>query len=221
MKAKSESDIFVTAGLGRVSPAFHEHSTSSSSVLESVLHIDGQAYDETKTPLVINRNLYRAHRNFRHTLTEACKRFEDEQIRRAKETLRAQESAAGAKHTASLVMRHGAALDMASVKKFLTVSHEEQQKLVDQANRRGGRGRHSRKKTTSDMSGMLGGIVTPPPSPDMVGGDRKKLPSTPETLSPIGEEDEDDVKLPSGFHKIRSLLCFRYHILWNLVLICE
>ena len=193
MKAKSESDIFVTAGLGRVSPAFHEHSTSSSSVLESVLHIDGQAYDETKTPLVINRNLYRAHRNFRHTLTEACKRFEDEQIRRAKETLRAQESAAGAKHTASLVMRHGAALDMASVKKFLTVSHEEQQKLVDQANRRGGRGRHSRKKTTSDMSGMLGGIVTPPPSPDMVGGDRKKLPSTPETLSPIGEEDEDIV----------------------------
>ena len=49
MKAKSESDIFATAGLGLVaSLAFHEHSTSSSSVLESVLHIDGHAYDETK-----------------------------------------------------------------------------------------------------------------------------------------------------------------------------
>ena len=198
LKAKSESDIFVTAGIGRVSPAFHEHGTTSSSVLESVLHVDGKAYDETKTPLVINRNLYRAHRNFRHTLTEACKRFEDEQIRRAKETLRAQESAAGAKHTAGLVMRHGAALDMASVKKFLTVSQEEQQKLVDQANRRGGRGRHvPRKKTTSDMSGMLGGvIVTPPPSPDMVGGDRKKL-ATPETLSPIGEDEDIVLRRPT------------------------
>jgi hypothetical protein len=126
--------------------------------------IDRVAQDETKTPLVINRTLYRAHREFRLTLTEACKRFEDEQMRRAKETLRAKESA-GAKYTASLVMRHGQALPDESIKKFLAETMEEQRKQVDQANRRGGRGRHSRKKTNSDMSGMLIG-PTPPMMPE-------------------------------------------------------
>jgi hypothetical protein len=47
------------------------------------------------------------------------------------------------------------------------------------------------------MSGMLGGvIVTPPPSPDMVGGDRKKL-ATPETLSPIGEDEDIVLRRPT------------------------
>jgi len=149
--------------------------------------IDRVVQDETKTPLVVNRTLYRAQREFRHAFTEACKQFEDEQMRRAKETLRAQESA-GAKHTAGLVMRHGQALSDQSIKKFLAETIEEQQKQVDQANRRGGRGRHSRKKTTSDMSGMLSG-PTPPSTPEM--GDRKKL-ANQEALARI-EEDERKV----------------------------
>lgn len=76
--------------------------------------------DKSKTPLVVNRKLYRAHREFRHAVTEACKRFEDEQMRRAKETLEAQENAAfSGKHTAGLVMRHGQALSDQSIKNFL------------------------------------------------------------------------------------------------------
>jgi len=153
-----------------------------------LLDID-RVVQETKTPLVVNRTLYRAHREFRHTLTEACKRFEDEQMRRAKESLRAQESA-GAKYTAGLVMRHGQALSDESIKKFLAETIEQQRKKVDQANRRGGRGRHSRKKTTSDMSGMLS-VPTPPPIPEM--GDWKK-PTKEEALAPI-EEDDDDTML--------------------------
>jgi hypothetical protein len=116
--------------------------------------------DKTKTPLVVNRKLYRAHREFRHAVTDACKRFEDEQMRRAKETLRAQESAT-AKHTAGLVMRHGQALSEQSIRDFLKRTLEEQQKQVDQSYRRGGRGRRSRKKTISDVSGMMGGPSLP------------------------------------------------------------
>jgi hypothetical protein len=149
--------------------------------------IDRVVQDETKTPLVVNRTLYRAHREFRHTLTEACKRFEDEQVRRAKESLRAQEGA-GAKYTADLVTKHGQALSDESCEMFFAETIEQQQKQVDQANRRGGRGRHSRKKTTSDMSGMLGGR-TPPVTPEM--GDREK-PSKQEALAPI-EEDNDTI----------------------------
>lgn len=126
----------------------------------TVSDIDNAIKDKTKTPLVVNRKLYRAHREFRHAVTEACKRFEDEQMRRAKETLKARENA-HAKHTAGLVMRHGQALTEQSIKNFLKKTLEEQQKQVDQANRRGGRGRRGRKKTVSDMSGMLGGSALP------------------------------------------------------------
>ena len=156
--------------------------------LTCLSHVDRVVQDKTKSPLVINRTLYRAHREFRHTLTEACKRFEDEQMRRAKESLRAQESA-GAKYTAGLVMRHGQALSDESIKKFLAETKEQQQKKVDQANRRGGRGRHSRKKTTSDMSGML---IEPTHlgTPEM--GDRKKL-AKQEALEPIEEDDSQNV----------------------------
>jgi hypothetical protein len=154
--------------------------------------IDRVVQDETKTPLVVNRTLYRAHREFRLTLTEACKRFEDEQIRRAKETLRAHESA-GTKYIAGLVMRHGQALSDESIKKFLAETMEEQQKQVDQANRRGGRGRHSRKKTNSDMSGMLSG-PTPPLTLDLCD---VKEPIIGEALASIKEDDDTVLRHPT------------------------
>lgn len=153
----------------------------------NVSDIDKVIEDKTKTPLVVNRKLYRAHREFRHAVTEACKRFEDEQMRRAKETLKAQESANGAKHSAGLVMRHGQALTDQSIKTFLKKTLEEQQKQVDQANRRGGRGRRSRKKTISDMSGMLGGPALPEAAPTEV---RKSVQGEPpEVLAPVKENE--------------------------------
>ena len=117
--------------------------------------IDRLIEDKTKTPLHVNRKLYRAHREFRHAVTEACKRFELEEMRRAEVALKAQEF--GAKRTAGLVMRHGQGLSEQAIRDFLKKTMDEQQKQVDQANRRGGRGRGSRKKTISDMSGMLAG----------------------------------------------------------------
>ncbi|KAL7433533.1 hypothetical protein ACHAXM_003735 [Skeletonema potamos] len=157
--------------------------------------IDRVIQDETQTPLVVNRKLYRAHREFRHAVTEACKRFEAEQIRRAKETLQARENGS-AKHTAGLVMRHGQALSEQSIKNFLKKTMEEQAKQVDQANRRGGRGKRSRKKTMSDMSGMFAS-----PVPDEVdagltssftGGDamnEQPLAENPKNLAPVKENE--------------------------------
>jgi hypothetical protein len=80
-------------------------------------------------------------------------------MRRAEVVLKAKEQAS-AKSKAGLVMRHGQGLSEQSIKDFLKKTMDEQQKQVDQANRRGGRGRGSRKKTISDMSGMLGGSVS-------------------------------------------------------------
>eukprot|EP00986_Skeletonema_menzelii_P016656 scaffold15357_cov154-Skeletonema_menzelii.AAC.9 len=159
--------------------------------------IESAIQDENLTPIVVNRKLYRAHREFRHAITEACKRFEAEQIRRAKETLRTQENG-GAKQTAGLVMRHGQGLSEASIKNFLKKTMEEQEKLFDKSNRRSGRGRRSRKKTMSDMSGMF---ASPVPADDdaslrsSVGHDNQntaaELPTVekPKNLAPVKENE--------------------------------
>mmetsp|Transcript_22709 Transcript_22709/g.40463 ORF Transcript_22709/g.40463 Transcript_22709/m.40463 type:complete len:1094 (+) Transcript_22709:257-3538(+) len=144
--------------------------------------IDRVIEDMTKTPLVVNRALYRAHREFRHAVTEACKRFEDEQLRRAKETL----SRTDLNYSAGLVMRHGQALSERSIKSFLKKTMEEQQKKVDQANRRGGRGGRSRKKTISDMSGMMG--PSPPEAPTPTVRQTVDLPKE-EALAPVKENE--------------------------------
>lgn len=113
----------------------------------------------TKTPLVVNRQLYRAHRQMRLAVLEASKRFEEEQIKLTKERLRAQREANGAKghFGAGLVMRHGHSKELSSesVRKLIIEKQKEQQTQLEKANRRGGRGRRTRKKTISDMSGMM------------------------------------------------------------------
>ena len=115
--------------------------------------------DETKTPLVVNRQLYRAHRQMRLAVLEASKRFEEQQIKLTKERLRAQREANGAKghFGAGLVMRHGHSKELSSesVRKLIMEKQKEQQTQLEKANRRGGRGRRTRKKTISDMSGMM------------------------------------------------------------------
>jgi hypothetical protein len=162
LAAESRASMMFKRDSRRAMP-IPEH-THNMSELEEIIK------DESKTPLVVNRRLYRAHREFRHSVTEACKRFEDEQMRRAKEELRAKEHALESRHTAGLVMRHGQALTDASIRNFLKKTMEEQQAAVDVANRRGGRGKRSRKKTISDMSGMLS-----PATPEPSALDRKTL----------------------------------------------
>jgi len=127
------------------SVSLDEKDASSSSDAQD---IEGKLIeDRTKLPLIINRPLYRAHRELRHSVTEACNKFEDKQMRRAKEELRTS--------TVGLVMRHGQDMSGQSIKIFLKKTLEEQQKKVDKANRRGGRGRRSLERTISDMSGMV------------------------------------------------------------------
>ncbi|KAL3913930.1 MAG: hypothetical protein SGILL_006299, partial [Bacillariaceae sp.] len=108
-----------------------------------------------KSALAVNRQLYRAHRQMRQSVLDACKRFEEQQASRARDTLMKEkvQEAMGA----GLVMRHGTKFQVTSdaIRTYLDEAQAEQQALVDKANRRGGRGRSARKKTISDMSAMM------------------------------------------------------------------
>ena len=126
--------------------------------------IEAIVRDESKSALVVNRKLYRAHRQMRLAVLEASKRFEEQQAQHAREVLMAQNeeaegaaAGAGVPYHAGLVMKHGRKEHVSSeaIKKMLQDDQIEQRALVEKATRRGGRGRRTRKKTISDMSGML------------------------------------------------------------------
>jgi len=127
----------------------------------NVTEIDALVKDETKSALVVNRKLYRAHRQMRLAVLEASKRFEEQQARHARDVILAQRESEGEEdiklYHAGLVMRHGHKRQVSSesVKLLLKEHREKQQVLVEKATKRGGRGRRNRKKTCSDMSGML------------------------------------------------------------------
>jgi len=108
-----------------------------------------------KSALAVNRELYRAHRKMRISVLEASRRFEEKKVSRARDALMKEQmkEAMGA----GLVMRHGLKLQVTSeaIRKYLDEAMAEQQVLLEKANRRGGRGRRTRKKTISDMSAMM------------------------------------------------------------------
>lgn len=123
--------------------------------------IENLIKDETVTPLVVNRKLYRAHRKMRLAVLEASKRFEDQQIQRTREQIRAQQKKDEPRRFgAGLVMRHGhkKELSTSSIRELMKEKERQRQEMVEVANRRGGRGKRTRKKTISDMSGMLGPV---------------------------------------------------------------
>jgi len=128
--------------------------------------IDSLIKDESKTPLVVNRTLYRAHRQMRLAVLEASKRFEEQQAQRARDILTAEEEGKEADavgtYGAGLVMRHGQKKPVTSeaVRTWLIQNEKRQEALVEKANKRCGRGRRTRKKTISDMSGMLASMNT-------------------------------------------------------------
>ena len=114
--------------------------------------------DKTKSSLVVNRELYRAHRNMRLAVLEASKRLEEEQQRRAREEIR-KEQARTRIAGAGLIMRHGGELSADAIKQFVAQRKKEEQQQVQLAKSRGGR-RHNRNKTASDIRGMFGGSGT-------------------------------------------------------------
>jgi hypothetical protein len=118
--------------------------------------------DNTMSPLVVNRAVYRAHREMRLAILEASKRFEEDRARRAHArfiALEATKRSLTSSRGASLVMRRGSVPDWNVVRKDTHVkSNSSHQDLLDNASERGGRpGRTQRKKTVSDMTGLLSG----------------------------------------------------------------
>jgi len=111
--------------------------------------------DKTKSSLVVNRELYRAHRNMRLAVLDSSKRLEEEQQRRAREEIR-KEQARTRIAGAGLIMRHGGELSADAIKQFVAQRKKEEQQKVQLAKSRGGR-RHNRNKTASDIRGMFGG----------------------------------------------------------------
>ena len=141
---------------------FHQDSRRAMNLPEhnhSQREIEAFVRDESKSALVVNRKLYRAHRQMRLAVLEASKRFEEQQAQHAKDVLTAQKEVAqgGPPVHAGLVMKHGRKEHVSSeaIKKMLQDDQQERQAVVEKATRRGGRGRRTRKKTVSDMSGML------------------------------------------------------------------
>ena len=129
----------------------HEHGDKQ---IEDLIH------DESKRPLFVNRNLYRAHRQMRLGVLEACKRFEDMQLYRLQQEHQHKQNDVSNQVGAGLVMKHGHAekLSTEAIHKILQERQAKQQLLLDKANKnsgRGGRRRDRRKKTVSDMSAML------------------------------------------------------------------
>merc|ERR1712003_215961 len=93
---------------------------------------------------------------------EACKRFDEMQVCRVQQEHQ-QKLQRDASRTigAGLVMRHGHSekISTETIRKILQNRQNERLKLVEKANKLGGRGgRKKRIKTVSDMSAMLGGI---------------------------------------------------------------
>jgi hypothetical protein len=161
--------------------------------------IDSLIKDESKTPLVVNRTLYRAHRQMRLAVLEASKRFEEQQAQRARDILTAEEEGKEAEamgtYGAGLVMRHGQKKSVTSeaVRTWLIQNEKRQAALVEKANKRCGRGRRTRKKTISDMSGMLASMN----SEEASGAPLSSI-STDETGPSSSPSKMSDSTLPDG-----------------------
>jgi len=141
---------------------------------------DPSPNDDTKPALMVNRQLYRAHRHMRLAVLDASKRFEDNQAQHVlREHQRIQKKTNGERTGAGLVMRHKQKrkISLEEVRKILQERQKEQQTLLEKAQRNSGRGdRRRRKKTVSDLSAMMAS----PPQASSLGL----------TLSPINTEAE-------------------------------
>lgn len=132
-----------------------EH-THDAQEIEKVIH------DETLTPLVVNRQLYRAHRKMRLAVLEASKRFEDQQMKRTKADIQAKQQAeSSSRFGAGLVMRRGHKKEVSSdtIRKLMAQKQKQHETVMNDAARRAGRGKRRRKKTVSDMSEMMSALT--------------------------------------------------------------
>lgn len=152
-EAKEKDQNLFNFDIRRAMP-LPEH-THDRKEIEQVIH------DETLTPLVVNRQLYRAHRKMRLAVLEASKRFEDQQMERAKAELQArQQDESSSRFGAGLVMRRGHKKEISSktIRSLMNQRQKQHESVIHTAARKSGRGKRARKKTVSDMSAMLSAI---------------------------------------------------------------
>lgn len=156
--------------------------------------------NEGKTPLVVNKQLYRAHRQMRLAVLEASRRFEEDQMKRASEKMNeslGKESAGKYRedlYSAGLVMRHSkdAKASSESVRAMVQQAQKEQQALLEKAYKKSGRA-PNRKKAFSDMKEFMQsappGSTSPPRSQRKISVDLSEaaFKSTP-ALEPVHEE---------------------------------
>lgn len=159
-KFKDDSEVKTDEDLHAVADAMRDMLLPETDHTHPSHDLEDVVKDKSKSALVVNRKLYRAHRQMRLAVMEASKRFEEQQVQHAEDVLMARQQKEGGVVTAGLVMRHGHTKQVSSdaIRKLLSENKEQQQQLVAMATRRGGRGKRSRKKTISDMSGMLSSI---------------------------------------------------------------
>jgi hypothetical protein len=214
-KEEPPTPTFITARDSWTAVALPEHDANKKEFLGN---------DNTKSALQVNRKLYRAHRQMRLSVLEASKRFEEQQTRHAHDVLLAQQTESDAsKGPAGLVMRRveNTTVLSATVRKILEDNQKEQQSLMEVANRRGGRGRRARKKTISDMSGMMGSLsqdelhkisidaATPSRSSSSeidIGQDAAVI-TIPTTIETVSEETELLLRgstVPGAFRKVND-----------------
>jgi hypothetical protein len=114
--------------------------------------------DKSKTPLVVNRALYRKNRELRFAVMDASKEFD---LKRQARKMQFTSKRGALSPSAGLVMRRGGSVpspvphprsESGHVTNVLLSTKSEQ---VHEASRKSGRPRRVRKKTLSDISGML------------------------------------------------------------------
>ena len=108
-------------------------------------NIENVLTDESKSNLVVQRTMYRAHREMRMAVLEASKRFEEQQAKRQNAELGA----------FALPMRRESIGDRNTSLVVEKKATSNQQSLLDDASHRGGRSKTSRVKTVSDVSAFF------------------------------------------------------------------
>lgn len=164
------------------------------------------ANNNKMSALQVNRQLYRSHRQMRLSVIDACKRFEEQQERRARGVLLAEKNRNTVGGFAGLVMRRveNKTVSSEEVKNLLEKNRKEQQALMEKANKRSGGRRSRRKKTVSDLSTMMGSIS----SEEMTKAVAKKpmIPPVIET-KPLEHSDDTNFRqatVPGQFRKVKD-----------------
>lgn len=144
VKSRSRSfdqDFSSYDDFSKSSPTLSEHRDASLALSfrsKIECELPGLVTDLSMSPLVVNRALYRKHREMRLAVLEASKQFDLTRVQR-----RSEEFA-----QAGLIMKRG---------KLTPVELEDahQKALFDAATKKSGRVRRTRNKTVSDVSNML------------------------------------------------------------------